>query len=88
MAEYALGIPHGTMTPAGLPTMAAVGGNLSLSYQALQADITYLPEWSLDLISWNTTGFTTSMTGNSTTAAIPIGANSRIFLRLRLSKPL
>lgn len=83
LAEYALGIPHGSGTLAGLPTADVTAGALTITFSQLRADVTYQPEWSDDLSQWYANGLTASTTATTTESSIALGASGRRFLRLK-----
>ena len=104
LLEYALNLSPTTPSVAGLPTVGkiVVGGStyLTLTYTKVIAntDITYVPQVSGDLVTWNsgasyvTTVSTTNNTGNLTQTVVvrdltaTTGAGQR-FLRLEVTMP-
>ena len=84
LSEYALGMAHGSSDQAGLPTLAFVDGLLTLTYPQVRTDVIYQPEWTSDFITWNTDVITIATVGDFTTASIPMAANTRLFLRLKI----
>lgn len=70
------------------------GANLEYTYIKNKAatDVTYTVEWTDDLASWSTADVTSAvLSDNGTTqqikATMPAGANSRRFVRLRVTRP-
>lgn len=85
LLAYGLGIePQAANPNAGLPSVQIKGGFLTLSYQAPRSDVTYQTEWSTNLSGWTTAGISSNLNGTSRTDAIPIGTDSRKFMRLRI----
>ncbi len=84
LVEYATGMQHGALPNVGLPIPQRNGGALSLTYRAVQTDVTYVPEWSGDLIAWNVTGITITTNGVYETASMPIAAGQQGFMRLKI----
>ena len=87
LLEYALGTsPRATDTVAAL-VVRAPAGFLALDYPVPQADVTYTPETSTDLVTWATTGITDASAGPGLrTATVPQPPTGRAFLRLRVSR--
>jgi hypothetical protein len=96
--KYALGLNPMASSVAGLPVIrsAIVSGTdcLTLTYTKMDAatDITYIPEWSSDLVNWSNSGlleFVLSDNGTSQQVqdSIPITSSAKIFLHLRITRP-
>ncbi len=99
LAAYALGLS--AVTPATLPGATLSGDQLRLRYQRdiAQTDITVIPEASSDLQTWyalGSAGAPVGFTENVISAigsvqtrelAIPVTSGSRVFLRLRITRP-
>ena len=86
LVEYATGIQHGALPNVGLPTPQRSGDTLSLTYRTVQTDVTYIPEWSDDLIAWSATDITITTNGVYETASLPIAAGRQGFMRLRIEQ--
>ena len=86
LVEYATGIQHGALPNVGLPTPQRSGDTLSLTYRTVQTDVTYIPEWSDDLIAWSATDITITTNGVYETASLPITAGRQGFMRLRIEQ--
>jgi hypothetical protein len=75
--------------------VAASGADLTLTYDRANAatDVTYVPEWSSNLVNWLTSSITDLPTGNSDAnateyrATISKGTDPAKFLRVRIVKP-
>ena len=72
-------------------TLATVGTNVTLTYLRAKAatDVTYIAEWSANLLTWSSVGLTQIATGIENTdtieyrASIAKGADPKKFLRVR-----
>jgi hypothetical protein len=90
LLEFALGLAPLTPDSDGLPLLAVIGGNLTLTYDRAQpAAVTYTVETTTDLAtpaSWSATGVAqgTPAGDGLTTASIPLGTGPR-FLRLNVT---
>ena len=90
LLEFALGLAPLTPDTDGLPLLALINGDLSLTYiRARPADIIYSVQTTTNLAtpsSWTTANVTqgTPATDGLTTATIPLGGPAR-FLRLRVA---
>jgi hypothetical protein len=82
LLKYAFNLPALVSGQASLPQPIASSGNLVLTFQAQQADLTYTVEACTDLANWSTTGVTTQTNGTQITASYPIPANGSAFLRV------
>jgi len=94
LLEYALHSSPVTPDVTLLPTVAIEGGNLALTYSRVTtaADIQYTIEKSTDLITWTAADPTNQIVatqGNVDTinAQVAINGASRLFLRLRITRP-
>ena len=94
LLEYALHSSPVTPDVTRLPTVAIEGGNLALTYSRVTtaADIQYTIEKSTDLITWTAADPTNQIVttqGNVETinAQVAINGASRLFLRLRITRP-
>jgi hypothetical protein len=92
LLKYALNMDPATSAPAGLPSVSNDGVYLYLTYTRVLADsdITYVPEWSDDLHSWNNAGLTESILSDNGVvrqmqAKVPIGATR--FMHLKITRP-
>lgn len=84
LVEYAYGIVPNSGIIQGLPTGEMVGGSLAIKYIASRSDLTYQPEWSTDLVLWQTSGIEITHAGSAKTATVPVGSDIRKFLHVRL----
>ncbi len=101
LIKYALGLdPNAVVsnltngTSPGLPLIAIQGNNLTMTFQKdlTKTDITYTPQFTTDLSTYSTSGITqnvTSTSGNIQTivASLPLGADTKKYLRLQITKP-
>lgn len=90
--KYALGLSPLINSVQGLPTLQVTDGVLSLTYTKVLAatDILYTPQWSSDLITWQTIGITQQVLPPSggkqqAVASIPIAPHRVKFLRLNVT---
>jgi hypothetical protein len=76
---------------AGLPPVKVGSGNLTLSYSAPRSDVSYLVQSSTDLVNWSShlVNQGTPSLLNPVTASVPLSANSKgsLFLRLEVTYP-
>jgi len=98
LMKYALGMTATADSIVGLPISgtAVINGTncLTFTYTKMDAatDITYHPEWSSDLSTWSTTGFTEVILSDNGTSqqvqdSIPITGTQPIFFHLRVTTP-
>jgi hypothetical protein len=98
LMKYALGMTATADSIVGLPISgtAVINGTncLTFTYTKMDAatDITYHPEWSSDLSTWSTTGFTEVILSDNGTSqqvqdSIPITGTQSIFFHLRVTTP-
>jgi len=94
LLEYALHSNPAASDVTRLPTVAVEGSNLTLTYFKVTTatDIQYSVEKSTDLITWtdaNPTNQIVATQGNVQTvkALVAINGSSRLFLRLRITRP-
>lgn len=90
--KYALGLEPLTDSVESLPVVQISGGVISITYNRVIAatDILYTPQWSSDLLTWNTAGLTiqTAPPNGATqqvTVSIPIAPQRVKFLRLNVT---
>jgi hypothetical protein len=98
LMKYALGMNPMVQSASGLPAggTAVIGGAncLTFTYTKMDAatDITYVPQWSTDLVNWSTTGFTqTVLSDNGTSqqvqASILVTGTQPVFFQLQVTMP-
>jgi len=98
LMEYALNLDPKVPGSSGLPVAAVENGMLTLSYTQVKAatDISYIPEISTDLVTWNQGSGYLSMlqtTGSGTTQTVKVGSlispstAPKQFIRLRVTRP-
>jgi hypothetical protein len=94
LLEYALSLDPLTCDTTGLPRVGREGNYVTLTYTKVTTatDISYVVEQSSDVSSWssaNPQNEIVSTVGNIQTikAKVDIGASSRLFLQLRVSRP-
>ncbi len=91
LIEYALGTDPNASSP--LPAAVIEGGLLTLTYtkNLLATDVTLIPEWSEDLMSWEAAGVTLDAVGEAGSiqtlkASVPATGPAR-FLHLKVTAP-
>jgi len=82
LVKYAFNLPALVNGQAGLPHPTASNGDLTLTFQPLQTDLTYTVEASTDLANWSGTGVNTSVNAGVETASYAIPGNGPAFLRI------
>ena len=101
LIKYALGLnPNAVVsnitngTTPGLPWVFVQGSNLCMIYQkdTTKTDISYHSQSTATLSSWDTSGITEvveSTSGNIQTiqASVPLGSNTKQFMRLQVTQP-
>ena len=92
LLKYAFLLDPNLKSPNGLPKATLEGPNLTITYTRVNAatDLGYTVEWSNDLFIWSLAGITeTVITDDGITslvqAAIPIGTESKKFLRVGIT---
>jgi hypothetical protein len=93
LIEFALGMDPTVASASGLPQVGTAGGKTTLTYTkgtaALTANpaVVYTVEGSSDLVTWNTTGLTSTTTGNTTvtTDSTIVTGGLKRFLRLKVT---
>lgn len=85
LMAYALNLDPTRNQSGSIPRPVVVGNNMSLTYYAASAGITYTVETSPDLKSWDTTGVTLSGpdANNCYTATVPM-TGAPCFMRLKV----
>lgn len=86
LLEYALGSSPVSAASTGVATIESADGRLSLSYQRLRDELTYLVESSTDLATWTAADVDQGGAGPQVTASTPLDGG-RKFLRLRVTLP-
>jgi hypothetical protein len=87
LLAYAFGIEaNAGSVSASLPVVKRQNGFLTLYYEALRSDVIYQPEWSLDFSGWRAAEISIIPNGTSRVASIPIGTDSRKFMRVRITR--
>lgn len=90
LVEYALGLDPAVASTAGAPQLTGVpaGDRLEFTYRRLRPELTYVVEASADLVTWSAAGVTQefAVNGDMITAAVPLDAGGRKFLRLAVSR--
>jgi hypothetical protein len=87
LVAYACGIePDAGRVSSRLPAAKIQDGFLTLSYEAVRSDVIYQPEWTADFSEWSTAGISIIPSATSRVASIPIGADSRKFMRVRIAR--
>ncbi len=90
LLKFALGMNPGEPSRDGVPTAAVEpDGSLAISFSKNPdaTGLSYIVEWSDDLVSWSTEGLTVvADTADSMTVAAAAGSDAR-FLRLRVPAP-
>lgn len=82
IVEYAFGSSPTAATPAAVPEPAPSGGNFGVSFEQPPSvtGITYGAEYSIDMIHWFPV--TDSGSGGEHVFSVPIGSNTKVFMRL------
>jgi hypothetical protein len=97
LLEYALNLDPKTPDAAGLPAAGLVNGALTLTYTRVKSatDITYVPEVSTDLVTWNSgSSYTAEIQvtdlGATLTVVVasllPLSSSPAQFMRLRVTR--
>ena len=89
LLEYALDLDPLVASTAGLPVVGSSGGNLTLTYRRVRADVIYTVQTTTDLatVPWTATGVTQGTpAGDGTTLASVARTGPRHFLRLHIAK--
>jgi len=98
LLKYALGLNPMTTATSGLPVEAAAVVNgtncVTFTYPKIDAetDITYNPEWSVDLVTWSNAGLTQTVLSDNGTSqqvqvSVPKTGNQSIFFQLNVTMP-
>jgi len=87
LTAFAFGLNPATANISDLPTPQISGGNIFYNFTQPESvnGITYGAEWSTTLQSW--TAISDTGTGDQHIFSVPIGSNTKIFLRLILTDP-
>lgn len=85
--EYALGFSPIGLPMNELPAAVIQSPNLTFTYARARSEVTYLVECSTDLDEWTSDGVDQGVPDLTVTASVPIGTDTRKFLRLRVSIP-
>ena len=101
IVAYALGLNPLQSAASSLPQGQSVAGSLKLNYprDAAKADITIVPQASLDLVTWYDLGDPNAPVGfadalvstagsvQTRSASVPLSSGAHVFLRLKISRP-
>lgn len=93
LAEYAFFTNPAVGSSLPVQTLATGGSDVTLTYLRAKAatDVTYLAEWSTNLVDWSSVGLTDTPTGIENTdtfeyrASVAKGVDPKKFLRVRVS---
>jgi hypothetical protein len=88
LIKYAFNLPALVNAQSLLPQLTTGNGNLTLTFQPLQADLTYTVEASTDLTNWSAIGVNTTINAGTETASYPIPANNSAFLHIVIAPSL
>ena len=86
LMDYALNLSPNQNQSANIPQPVVSGSQMSMTYYAGSAGVTYSVEVSSDLQTWTTSGVSTSAPdiNNFCTATIPLSSNKQ-FMRLKVT---
>lgn len=98
LMKYALNLNPKTPAVSGLPVTSVQNGAMTLSYTQVDSatDISYIPEISTDMVTWNSgTSYFSELqrTDSGITQTVqlksllPLSSNPQQFVRLRITKP-
>ena len=91
LVEYALGTLPNSAASFAAPVLATVGTRLTLSFNRVRSDVTYLVEAGFNLAAWTTLATNPGSIGQSVTVTDTVDISTsdppRRFLRLRISAP-
>ncbi len=89
LIEFAFGLNPTLASSMQLPQAQRSGGNFTVTFTqpASVSGITYGAEWSTSLAPGSWTTITDSGSGSTHTFSVPVGANSKLFLRLVVTSP-
>lgn len=87
LVEYALGLNPTQSTTGQLPVPVRSGGNFTLSFTAPNSvgGIIYGAEWSTSLVGGSWQPVTNGLTPPQHFFSVPIGGNTKIFMRLKVT---
>jgi hypothetical protein len=85
LIKYALNLNPLQNGQSLLPIPQIVNGQLILTFQATQSDLTYTVQASTNLIDWSANGVTTKTNGTQVTASYSLPASGQAFLRLQVT---
>ena len=77
--------PPGSNVNPALPLPTISNGNLSLTFNATQSDLTYTVQVSTDLVNWTTQGVSVQSNGTLVTANYPLPPSGPVFLRIAIT---
>jgi len=88
LVEYALALDPNAGSWSGAPELSSTEERLELTYRRARPELNYVVEASDDLVNWSSAGVAQefAVDGENVTAATPLGANGRKFLRLAVSR--